>query len=52
MAEDSVKRKLRSILCADIKGYSRIMGEDEVGNLSHTFVLPGNNIEHKARNGG
>jgi len=31
MAEDSVKRKLRAILSADVKGYSRMMGEDEVG---------------------
>jgi len=31
MAEDSVKRKLTAILCADVKGYSRLMGEDEVG---------------------
>jgi len=31
MTEDSVKRKLRAILSADVKGYSRMMGEDEVG---------------------
>jgi adenylate cyclase len=31
MAEDSVNRKLRAILSADVKGYSRLMGEDEVG---------------------
>jgi len=31
MAEDSVKRKLRAILSADVKGYSRMMDEDEVG---------------------
>jgi len=36
MAEDSVKRKLRAILCADVKGYSRMMGEDEVGTF-HTL---------------
>ena len=31
MAEDGVKRKLRAVLSADVKGYSRMMGEDEVG---------------------
>ena len=31
MAENTVKRKLTAILCADVKGYSRMMGEDEVG---------------------
>jgi len=31
MPENSVKRKLRAILSADVKGYSRMMGEDEVG---------------------
>jgi len=31
MAENTVDRKLRAILCADVKGYSRMMGEDEVG---------------------
>ena len=36
MAEDSVKRKLRAILCADVKGYSRMMGKDEVGTF-HTL---------------
>jgi len=36
MIEDSVKRKLTAILCADVKGYSRMMGEDEVGTF-HTL---------------
>jgi len=36
MAETSVKRKLTAILCADVKGYSRLMGEDEVGTF-HTL---------------
>ena len=29
MAENSDHRKLTAILCADVKGYSRLMGEDE-----------------------
>lgn len=30
MAEEGVKRKLTAIFSADAKGYSRLMGEDEV----------------------
>ena len=33
MATVNVERKLAAILHADIKGYSRLMGEDEVGTL-------------------
>ena len=29
MAEERAKRKLSAILSADVKGYSRLMGEDE-----------------------
>jgi adenylate cyclase len=29
MTTEKVKRKLTTILCADVKGYSRLMGEDE-----------------------
>ena len=36
MTDNSVKRKLTAILCADVKGYSRLMGEDEVGTF-HTL---------------
>jgi len=36
MAENTVERKLIAILCADVKGYSRMMGEDEVGTF-HTL---------------
>lgn len=35
MATQEVKRKLTAILSADVKGYSRLMGEDEVGTI-HT----------------
>ena len=30
MAEERVKRKLTAILSADVKGYSRLMGDDEL----------------------
>ena len=34
MAKERVKRKLSAILCADVVGYSRLMGEDETATLS------------------
>jgi adenylate cyclase len=33
MTSASIERKLAAILSADVKGYSRLMGEDEVGTL-------------------
>jgi adenylate cyclase len=33
MTAQEVKRKLIAILSADVKGYSRLMGEDEEGTL-------------------
>jgi hypothetical protein len=33
MTTEKVKRKLAGILSADVKGYSRLMGEDEVGTI-------------------
>ena len=33
MPTQDVKRKLTAILSADVKGYSRLMGEDEVGTI-------------------
>ncbi len=33
---EKIKRKLTAILSADVKGYSRLMGEDEVGTI-HTL---------------
>ena len=32
-APAGVRRKLAAILAADVKGYSRLMGEDEVATL-------------------
>jgi len=34
MAKERVKRKLSAILCADVVGYSRLMGEDEAATLN------------------
>src|SRR4030043_2437103 len=36
MTTQEVTRKLAAILSADVKGYSRLMGEDEVGTI-HTL---------------
>ena len=33
MPTEEVKRKLTAILSADVKGYSRLMGEDEAGTV-------------------
>jgi len=33
MAEERAKRKLSAILSADVKGYSRLMGEDELATI-------------------
>jgi TolB-like protein/class 3 adenylate cyclase/tetratricopeptide (TPR) repeat protein len=33
MTAEEVKRKLTAILSADVEGYSRLMGEDEVGTI-------------------
>jgi len=34
MAEARVERRLAAILAADVAGYSRLMGVDEVGTLA------------------
>jgi adenylate cyclase len=34
VAEERVERRLAAILCADVAGYSRLMGEDEEGTLA------------------
>ena len=31
-SKKSTQRKLTAILCADVVGYSRLMGDDEAGN--------------------
>ena len=33
MTTEGLKRKLTAILSADVKGYSRLMGEDEVATI-------------------
>ena len=40
MTTDKIKRKLTAILSADVKGYSRLMGEDEEWMLPPTPPSP------------
>jgi adenylate cyclase len=53
MTPDQLKRKLAAILSADVKGYSRLMGEDEEGTI-HTLkvymeVIAGFIHQHRGR---
>ena len=41
MAEERVERRLAAILCADVVGYSRLMGADEEKTLA---VLKGHRV--------
>jgi adenylate cyclase len=34
MADENYRRKLTAILSADVAGYSRLMGDDEVATVS------------------
>ena len=36
----SVERKLAAIFAADVEGYSRLMGQDEVGTLRTLTAYP------------
>jgi adenylate cyclase len=53
MPAERVKRKLAAILSADVKGYSRLMGEDEVGTIRtlniYKEVLTGFIQNHQGR---
>jgi adenylate cyclase len=51
---DRVERRLTAILAADVVGYSRLMGQDEVGTLARLKALRRDLIdlkiaEHKGR---
>ncbi len=41
MTTESFKRKLTAILSADVVGYSRLMGEDEVSAARALYADPG-----------
>jgi adenylate cyclase len=53
MPSEKVERKLTAILHADVKGYSRLMGEDEVGTLrmltAHREVTDALIQQHRGR---
>jgi adenylate cyclase len=53
MTEQKVKRKLTAILSADVKGYSRLMGEDEKGTVrtlnAYKEIMSGLIQHHRGR---
>jgi adenylate cyclase len=53
MTTQEVKRKLTAILSADVKGYSRLMGEDEKGTVrtlnAYKEVMTGQIQHHRGR---
>ncbi len=53
MAATTVERKLTAILSADVKGYSRLLGEDEVATLrtltAHREVTDSLIQQHRGR---
>ena len=53
MTENSLDRKLRAILSADVKGYSRLMSEDEEHTVktitAYREIISGIITKHKGR---
>ncbi|MEW6664998.1 MAG: adenylate/guanylate cyclase domain-containing protein [Thermodesulfobacteriota bacterium] len=53
MAEEKVRRKLAAILSADVQGYSRLMGEDEVATVrtltAHREIMTSFIEQHQGR---
>jgi adenylate cyclase len=53
VTEEKFKRKLTAILSADVKGYSRLMGEDEEGTIrtlkAYKEVMTGSIQHHRGR---
>ncbi len=53
MADDSVKRRLTTILAADVAGYSRLVAKDEEGTLrtlkSHREIIDALIARHQGR---
>jgi adenylate cyclase len=52
-ASQSIERKLAAILCADVKGFSRLMGEDEEATLrmltAHRRAFDSSIRQHRSR---
>jgi len=46
MTSQEVKRKLAAILSADVKGYSRLMGDDEKGAVRILNENSGTSFDH------
>jgi hypothetical protein len=39
LANNGVKRKLRAILDSDVKGYSKLMGQDDESTVSTVYAV-------------
>jgi len=54
MASSNVQRKLTAILCADVAGYSRLMGDDEKATVEtladYRKVFTSEIKKHRGRN--
>ncbi len=48
MSAESFKRKLTAILSADVKGYSRLMGEDEAETVKTLDLLSADYGRHSS----
>ena len=40
MTDDKIQRKLKAILSADVKGYSKLMGDDDDEHTVHAEPYP------------
>ena len=53
MAQNGIKRKLTTILSADVAGYSRLMGDDEEATLrtliTYREAIDARIVEHEGR---
>ena len=53
MVDDGYKRKLTAILSADVKGYTRLMGEDEEATINtlteYRKIISGQVKQHDGR---
>jgi len=49
MSGERIQRRLAAILASDVVGYSRLMGEDEVGTLAALKTLHRELIDPKVR---
>ena len=53
MADNGMQRQLKAIFCADVKGYSRLVGEDDESTVktitAHRQIIAGLVTNHQGR---